>query len=84
MKSGGKAWTKEGRPKVTYYLVIFLHLYFNSDLSGIFGPYFWVGKGDAKLSSHYLYFYLRNAGVAKLCHYIHHLICLQNIQKHFY
>ena len=44
MKSGGKAWTKEGRPKVTYYLVIFLHLYFNSDLSGIFGPYFWVGR----------------------------------------
>ena len=56
MKSGGKEWTKERKPKVTFLFVMFLHLYCNPHLSEIFGPYFWVGKGDVKLPSRYLDF----------------------------
>ena len=45
MKSEGKAWMKERRYKVTFSFVMFLRLYFNPLVDGIFGSYFWVRKG---------------------------------------
>ena len=44
MKSEGKAWMKERKNKVTFLFVMFLRLYFNPLVGGIFGSYFWVRK----------------------------------------